>query len=214
MKVLILCGGLGTRLAEETGTKPKPMVKIGSKPILWHLIKYFNYYGYKDFLLASGYKSNIIKNYFIKNPISNCNVKVHFTGKNTLTGGRVLRLKELIGNQDFIATYGDGLSNVNIRNVIKFHKKHKGIVTLTAVRPPVRFGELKISTNNKVFSFKEKPQATQNWINGGFFVMKKEIFKFIKDDNTVLEKGPFEKLTKKKNYTQINIINSGNVWIL
>ena len=198
MKVLILCGGLGTRLAEETITKPKPMVKIGTKPILWHLIKYFNYYGLKDFILATGYKSNIINDYFKKNSIRDCNVKIYFTGKNTLTGGRILRLKKILGDNDFIATYGDGLSNVDIKKLIKFHKKKKGIVTLTAVRPPVRFGEIKISSANKVFDFKEKPQATHNWINGGFFVMKKEIFEFIKNDSTILEKEPFEKLSKIK----------------
>lgn len=198
MKVLILCGGFGTRLVEETTTKPKPMVKIGSKPILWHLIKYFKYYGLRDFILATGYKSNIINNYFKKNPITDCNINSHYTGKNTLTGGRILRLKKILGDNDFIATYGDGLSNVDIKNLIKFHKKNKGIVTLTAVRPPVRFGEIKITASNKVFDFKEKPQATQNWINGGFFVMKKEIFKFIKNDDTILEKNTFEKLVKIK----------------
>jgi len=198
MKVLILCGGLGTRLAEETVIKPKPMVKIGSKPILWHLIKYFNYFGLNNFVLATGYKSNIIKNYFKENPIKKCNVKVYFTGKNTLTGGRILRLKKIMGNDDFIATYGDGVGDINIHKLIKFHKRHKGIVTLTAVRPPVRFGEIKISDGNKVFNFKEKPQASQNWINGGFFIMRKEVFNFIKDDNTVLEKKPFELLTKNK----------------
>ncbi len=198
MKVLILCGGLGTRLAEETALKPKPMVKIGQKPILWHLIKYFKFYGLNDFILATGYKSNIIKNYFKKNIIKNCNVKVCFTGKDTLTGGRLLRLKKIIGDNDFIATYGDGVSNVNIRKLIKFHKKHNGIVTLTAVRPPVRFGEIKISGKSRVLSFKEKPQATQNWINGGFFIMRKDVFKYIKDDKTILEKKPFEKLVKNK----------------
>ena len=149
MKVLILCGGLGTRLAEETVSKPKPMVKIGQKPILWHLIKFFYTYGLNDFILATGYKSNIIKNYFKNNPIKNCKIKVCFTGKNTLTGGRILRLKKLMGNDDFIATYGDGVSDVNIDKLINFHKRHKGVVTLTAVRPPVRFGEIKISANNK-----------------------------------------------------------------
>tara|TARA_Y100000816_G_C26106304_1_gene588104 strand:+ start:2223 stop:2930 length:708 start_codon:yes stop_codon:yes gene_type:complete len=198
MKVLILCGGLGTRLAEETVSKPKPMVKIGQKPILWHLIKFFYTYGLNDFILATGYKSNIIKNYFKNNPIKNCKIKVCFTGKNTLTGGRILRLKKLMGNDDFIATYGDGVSDVNIDKLINFHKRHKGVVTLTAVRPPVRFGEIKISANNKVSNFKEKPQASQNWINGGFFIMRKEVFKFIKDDNSILEKKPFEKLTKNK----------------
>ena len=198
MKVLILCGGLGTRLAEETALKPKPMVQIGQKPILWHLIKYFKHYGLNDFILATGYKSNVIKNYFEKNKIINCNVKACFTGKDTLTGGRILRLKKIIGDSDFFVTYGDGLSNVNIRELIKFHNKHKGIVTLTAVRPPVRFGEIKISAKSEVLSFKEKPQATQNWINGGFFVMRKEVFKYIKDDNTILEKKTFQKLTKNK----------------
>lgn len=198
MKVLILCGGLGTRLAEETVLKPKPMVKIGQKPILWHLINYFKFYGFNDFILATGYKSSIIKNYFKKNKIKNCNVNVCFTGRNTLTGGRILRLKKVIGDNDFITTYGDGVSDVNLKKLVKFHKQHKGIVTLTAVRPPVRFGEIKISASNKVFDFKEKPQATQNWINGGFFIMRKEVFKFIKDDNTILEKKTFEKLTKNK----------------
>ncbi len=198
MKVLILCGGLGTRLAEETVLKPKPMIKIGQKPILWHLIKYFKFYGFNDFILATGYKSSIIKNYFKNNKIKNCNVNVCFTGKNTLTGGRILRLKKIIGDNDFIATYGDGVSDVNLKKLVKFHKQHNGIVTLTAVRPPVRFGEVKISASDKVFDFKEKPQATQNWINGGFFIMSKGVFKFIKDDYTILEKKTFEKLTKNK----------------
>ena len=198
MKVLILCGGLGTRLAEETATKPKPMVKIGQKPILWHLIKYFNCYGLSDFILATGYKSHLIKNYFEKNPIKNCNIKAYYTGKDTLTGGRILRFKKKIGKDDFITTYGDGLSDVNIKKLINFHKTNNGVVTLTAVRPPVRFGEIKISPNNKVYDFKEKPQASQNWINGGFFIMRNEVFKFIKDDKTILEKKTFEKLAKNK----------------
>ena len=155
-------------------------------------------YGFNDFILATGYKSNVIKNYFEKNKIINCNVKACFTGKDTLTGGRILRLKKIIGDSDFFVTYGDGLSNVNIRELITFHNKHKGIVTLTAVRPPVRFGEIKISAKSEVLSFKEKPQATQNWINGGFFIMRKEVFKYIKDDNTILEKKTFQKLTKNK----------------
>ena len=137
-----------------------------------------------------------------------------FTGKDTLTGGRLLRLKKIIGDNDFIATYGDGVSNVNIRKLIKFHKKHNGIVTLTAVRPPVRFGEIKISGKSRVLSFKEKPQATQNWINGGFFIMRKDVFKYIKDDNTILEKNLLKNLQKIKNFMLTNIINFGSVWIL
>jgi len=197
MKVIILCGGLGTRLAEETKTKPKPMVKIGNIPILTHLIKYYNSYGYKEFILATGYKSKIIKDYYKKKKINNSNIKVIYTGKNTLTGGRILRLKKYIDDEIFLVTYGDGLSNVNLKELVNFHIKKKGIVTLTAVRPTIRFGEIKFSKSSKIFSYKEKPQATKNWINGGFFVMTNKIFDFIKNDFTVLEKGPLEKIAKK-----------------
>ena len=197
MKVIILCGGLGTRLAEETKTKPKPMVKIGNMPILTHLIKYYNFYGYKDFLLATGYKSKIIKDYYKKKKISNCNIKVIYTGKKTLTGGRILRLKKYIGDENFLVTYGDGLSDVNLRELVNFHIKKKSIVTLTAVRPAIRFGEVKFSKSSKIYSFKEKPQATKNWINGGFFVMTNKIFDYIKNDFSILEKEPLEKIAKK-----------------
>ena len=197
MKVVILCGGLGTRLVEETKTKPKPMVKIGSKPILWHIIKYYKYFGYNDFILATGYKYKIIENYFFKNKITNCKIKSVYTGKNTLTGGRILRLREELGPNDFMLTYGDGLSNLNIKKLLSHHKKNKGLVTLTAVRPPVRFGEIKIGLNDVIKKFKEKPQATKNWINGGFFVVKREIFDFLKNDMTIFEKEPMENLVKK-----------------
>ena len=198
MKVVILCGGLGTRLSEETKTKPKPMVKIGSKPIIWHLIKYFQYYGFNDFLLATGYKSNVIKKYFENTNIKNTNIKLIYTGKDTLTGGRILRLKKYIKDDEFLMTYGDGLSNINLKKLISYHRKSKSIVTLSAVRPPVRFGEIKISNDGKVKQFKEKPQASQNWINGGFFIMNKEIFNYLKNDKTILERQPLENLTKKK----------------
>ncbi len=198
MKVVILCGGLGTRLSEETKTKPKPMVKIGSKPIIWHLIKYFQYYGFNDFLLATGYKSNVIKKYFENTNIKNTNIKLIYTGKDTLTGGRILRLKKFIKDDEFLMTYGDGLSNINLKKLISHHRKSKSIVTLSAVRPPVRFGEIKISNDGKVKQFKEKPQASQNWINGGFFIMNKEIFNYLKNDKTILERQPLENLTKKK----------------
>ena len=197
MKVVILCGGLGTRLAEETKTKPKPMVKIGSMPIIWHLIKYYSYFGFKEFILATGYKYKILENFFKKNKIKDINVKLIYTGKETLTGGRLLRLKHEIGKKDFLLTYGDGLSNVNLEKLLIHHKKKKGIVTLTAVRPSIRFGELKI-TNSLIKEFKEKPQASNNWINGGFFVMTKEIFKYLSNDKTVLERKPFERLAKHK----------------
>jgi len=198
MKVVILCGGLGTRLAEETRTKPKPMVNIGSKPIIWHLIKYYHSYGCKDFILATGYKSKIINAFFKNNKIKGCNVVLKYTGKETMTGGRILKLKKYLGNEDFLLTYGDGLSNINIKKLIAFHKKNKSIVTLSAVRPPVRFGELLISKNNTVTEFKEKPQSESNWINGGFFVMTSGIFKYLKNDKTVLEKNPLSSLSLEK----------------
>ena len=198
MKVIILCGGLGTRLAEETKTKPKPMVKIGNKPIIWHLIKYYQYYGFNDFLLATGYKSNILKSFFKKNKIKSSNINLVYTGKDSLTGGRLLRLKKYVQDENFLLTYGDGLSNINLKKLINFHIKNKSIATLTAVRPPVRFGEISISSKGKVKEFKEKPQATSNWINGGFFVMNKKIFDYIKNDKTILERYTLEKLVKNK----------------
>jgi len=198
MKVVILCGGLGTRLAEETVTKPKPMVCIGYKPIIWHLIKYYYSYGYNDFILATGYKSEIINNFFKKNKIKGCNIFLKYTGKKTLTGGRILRLQKYLGNDDFLLTYGDGLSNINIKKLIKFHKKNKAIVTVSAVRPPVRFGELSISKNGTVYAFKEKPQSGKNWINGGFFVVKSHIFNYLKNDKTVLERTPLASLSAQK----------------
>jgi glucose-1-phosphate cytidylyltransferase len=198
MKVVILCGGLGTRLAEETRTKPKPMVYIGHKPIIWHLIKYYYSYGYNDFILATGYKSKIINNFFKKNKIKGCNIFLKYTGKETLTGGRILRLQKYLGNDDFLLTYGDGLSNINIKKLIKFHKRNKAVVTVSAVRPPVRFGELSISKNGTVNAFKEKPQSGKNWINGGFFVVKSHIFNYLKNDKTVLERTPLTSLSVKK----------------
>lgn len=194
MKVVILCGGLGSRLAEETKLIPKPMVKIGKIPIVQHIINYFKFYGFKDFILATGYKNLIIQKYFKKNE----NIKCIFTGKNTLTGGRILRLKKYFKkNEDFLLTYGDGLSNQNINKLIKFHRKHKKIATLTAVIPPSRFGVLKIK-GSRVGSFLEKPQLKNNWINGGYFVFNSKIFKYISGDKIMLEREPFRNLTKKK----------------
>ena len=192
MKVIILCG-IGSRLAEETKLIPKPMVKIGPVPIVQHIINFYKSYNFKEFILATGYKK-VIENYLkIKN------IKCIFTGKNTLTGGRLLRLKKYFSkDENFLLTYGDGLSNQNLKNLVNFHLKNKKkVATLTAVKPPARFGELKIK-GNFVNDFKEKPQLQNNWINGGFFVFNSKIFKFIKGDSEMLEREPFQKLAKKK----------------
>jgi len=194
MKTVILCGGYGTRLYEETTIKPKPMVKIGNKPILEHIMGIYEYYGYNQFILALGYKREYIEKFY-KNK-NKKNINLVYTGKDTKTGGRLLRLKGYLKNEKtFMLTYGDGVSNINIKKAIQFHNNHGKIATITAVRPPVRFGELKIN-RNKVKSFKEKPQVGQGWINGGFFIFNNEILNFIKNDQTMLEREPLEKLTK------------------
>ena len=193
MKTVILCGGYGTRLSEETIIRPKPMVKIGNKPILEHIMGIYKYYGYNQFILALGYKREYIEKFY-KNK-NKKNINLVYTGKDTKTGGRLLRLKNYLKNEKtFMLTYGDGISNINIKQAIKFHNNHGKIATITAVRPPVRFGELKIN-RNKVKSFKEKPQVGQGWINGGFFIFNNEILNFIKNDQTMLEREPLEKLT-------------------
>ncbi len=216
-KVVILCGGYGTRLSEETQLKPKPMVEIGGKPILWHIMKIFEKHNMQDFHLALGYKADFIKDYFLKynslnNDFSvnlkngkieindiieeNWNINLTDTGLNTMTGGRLLRLKESLKNEEtFMLTYGDGVSNVDLTRLLEFHKSHGRIATVTAVRPPIRFGEL-IINDNKVEEFAEKPQAGKGWINGGFFVFNKEIFNYIEDDSIMLEREPLEKLSK------------------
>lgn len=198
MKIVILCGGLGTRLAEETKIKPKPMVKIGRYPILIHLINYYKSFGYKEFILALGFKSSYIKNFFKQKKIKGVKIHLVDTGKSSLTGGRLLRLKKCFTvDENFMLTYGDGLSNVNLKKLSSFHKNHKKIATVTAVRPPARFGEL-FMKNNIVNKFEEKPQTSQNWINGGFFILNYKIFKFLKDDKTILEREPLQKLSKQK----------------
>jgi len=195
MKVVILCGGLGSRLEEETKLIPKPMVKIGKLPIVQHIINYYKYFGFNDFILATGYKKEVLEKYY-KNKK---NVRCIFTGKNTLTGGRILRLKKYFKkNEIFLLTYGDGLTSQNLNKLLKFHIKQNKIATVTAVKPPARFGELKIN-GNQVGSFKEKPQLQNNWINGGFFVFNSKIFDFISGDKIMLEREPFQKLTKIKN---------------
>ena len=191
MKVVILAGGKGSRLSEYTKSIPKPMVKIAGAPILKRIIGIYKNFGFNEFIVASGYKSEIIKNFFKKNK----NIKVIYTGKNTMTGGRIKRLEKYLNKERFLLTYGDGLCDVNIKKLIRFHKKNKNIVTLTAVRPPARFGGIKLS-GNIVKYFKEKSSLDEGWINGGFFVMEPNIFNFLKNDSTVFERQPLEKISK------------------
>ena len=196
MKVVILCGGKGSRLAEETFAKPKPMINIGDKPILCHIMEIFQYYGFNDFILAAGYKKEIIQNYF-SHDSSFSNVNVIDTGKETMTGGRILRLKSILNKEErFFMTYGDGVSDINIKNLLEFHKSHKKLATVTAVHPPVRFGELEVE-GNRVLNFAEKPQVKSSWISGGFFVLEKKVLDYIKNDKTVFERGPMELITKE-----------------
>ena len=215
MKTVILCGGLGTRLSEETHLKPKPMVEIGNKPILWHIMKKYEKAGFNKFLLALGYKGNYIKDYFVNfnlrtsdfrintltgkvdlktNALEDWNVSLIDTGQNTLTGGRLLRLKDNI-SETFMLTYGDGVCDVNLSDLIKFHKSHGKVATVTSVRPPARFGDMKID-DNKVIKFKEKPQTETGWINGGYFIFEPQIFNYLENDSTILEKEPLENLSK------------------
>ncbi len=196
MKVVILAGGFGTRLSEYTKTIPKPMIDIDGKPILLHIMKHYAKYGFKDFYVALGYKGKIIKKFFKKKKFK-WNINLIDTGSNTMTGGRLKRLKKMIGKETFMMTYGDGVSNINLNKLIKFHKKNSRLVTLSAVRPPARFGALKLK-GNFVKYFKEKSKLDEGWINGGFFVMEPEFLNFIKNDNTYLEREPLERITKKK----------------
>ena len=216
MKVIILAGGFGTRLGEYTESVPKPMVTVGNRPILWHIMKTYSKFDHKDFYIALGYKAEAIKEYFLNYRMINSNFTVDLstgdtiehvqdeidwnvtlvdTGLNSMTGGRVKRMQSYIGNETFLLTYGDGVSNVDIDTLLNFHKSHGKMVTVTAVHPSARFGELDIS-NGVVTTFKEKPQTTQGWINGGYFVIEPEFFDLIEGDSTVLEKGPLEKAAK------------------
>ena len=197
MKVVILAGGFGTRLSEYTKTIPKPMVKVGGKPIIIQIMKLYAKYGFNDFYVALGYKGEVIKSFF-KKKFYDWNVTLVDTGKKTMTGGRLKKMKNLFGkNETFMMTYGDGLSNVNIKKLLTFHKKNKKLVTLTAVRPPARFGVIKLK-GNFVNYFKEKSKMDEGWINGGFFVMNAEFLNFIKNSQTFLEKEPLERATKQK----------------
>ena len=218
MKVIILSGGFGTRIAEYTSIIPKPMIRIGGKPIIEHIMEIYAKYGHKDFYLALGYKSEVIKEYFYNYAFLNCDFKINLkdgkvspykkkekdwsinlidTGINTMTGGRLKRLKNFIGNETFLLTYGDAVTDLNINRVLEFHKKHGKMVTVTGVRPPARFGELTINKKNEVLEFKEKPNTHAGWINGGFFVMEPEFLNYIDGDTTILEKKPLESLAKE-----------------
>ena len=196
MKVVILAGGLGTRLSEYTHSIPKPMISINGKPIIFHIMKHFSSYGFKDFYIALGYKGGIIKKFF-KNKNYGWKVNLINTGKKTMTGGRLKRLKKYLKNETFMMTYGDGLSDVNLKKLLKFHKKNKKLATLTAVRPPARFGAIKI--NDKfVTYFKEKSKIDEGWINGGFFVINPKLLNYIKSSNTFFEREPLIKASNKK----------------
>ena len=196
MKVVILAGGFGTRLSEYTKSIPKPMIDINGKPMIYYILKFYAKHGFKDFFIALGYKGQVIKNFFKKNSYG-WNINLIETGKKTMTGGRLKRLAKHLRNETFMMTYGDGLSNVNLKKLLKFHKNNKKLVTLTAVRPPARFGALKFK-GHFVRSFKEKSKVDEGWINGGFFVIEPKFLNFIKKDDTYLEREPLELASKKK----------------
>lgn len=231
MKVVILAGGFGTRLSEETTIKPKPMVEIGEKPILWHIMKIYSHYGFNEFIICLGYKGYVIKEFFanyylhqsdITFDLLNNSMEVHQntaeawkvtlvdTGLNTMTGGRLLRVKEYIGKETFMMTYGDGVADVNINKLLEFHQQKKQIATLTAVQPTGRFGVLQVDDKQNITNFQEKPDGDGAWINGGFFVLSPEIFDYLDDDSTIFEKAPLEKLSIDK---QLNAFYHSGFWM-
>ena len=231
MKVVILAGGLGTRISEESHLVPKPMIKIGGKPILWHIMQYYASYGHKDFIILAGYKQEVIKDYFNNYYLHNSDLRFDLktqskdlvrtysddwivtvldTGLNTMTAGRLFYAKEELANEEsFLLTYGDGLSNVDLSDLIDSHKKSNSVVTLTAVRPSGRFGLLDIQVDNKITSFKEKADSESSWVNGGFMVVDKEIFEFIHDSSDILEKDVLSKLASNKS---LNAFKHNGFW--
>lgn len=218
MKVVILAGGFGTRISEESHLKPKPMIEIGDKPILWHIMKEYSYYGFNEFIICLGYKQHVVKEYFADYYLYNSDVTfdmeknemtVHNnsaepwkvtlvdTGLNTMTGGRIKRIQEYIGNETFMLTYGDGVCDINIKELVKFHKKHGKIATLTAIQPGGKFGALDIREDSTIQNFVEKKKEDGGWINGGYMVLNPEIFNYLEDDTTVFERKPLETVAKE-----------------
>lgn len=231
MKVVILAGGLGTRLSEETDLKPKPMIEIGGRPILWHIMKLYSHWGFNDFVILTGYKSHVIKEYFINYytrysditvDMSNNSVEIHnhrnepwrvtmlYTGKETMTGGRIKKAQDFIGKEKFMLTYGDGVADINIPELIKSHEHSGKIATMTAVQLSGRFGALVIKENNMVTSFMEKPKGEESWINGGFFVCEPQVFDYIKNgDATIWEREPLEQIARDN---QLNAYKHSGFW--
>ena len=220
MQVVILAGGLGTRISEESHLRPKPMIDIGDMPILWHIMKTYSYYGFNDFIICCGYKGYMIKEYFADYYLHRSDVTFDFTqdnkmiihsnvaepwkvtvvdtGLNTMTGGRVKRIEKYITTDNFMLTYGDGVSDVNIKKLVAYHQQHEKLATITAIQPGGRYGVLDIDETNNIDEFKEKAIEDGGWINGGFMVLNRAIFKLISDDNTILERYPLEQLAKQK----------------
>ena len=218
MKTVILAGGYGTRISEESHVKPKPMVEIGEKPILWHIMKIYSYYGFNDFIICLGYKGYCIKEYFANYFLHESDVTFDFTNHNrkvihhntaepwrvtlvntgidTMTGGRVKRVKPYIGNEPFLLTYGDGLADINILELVRYHHSHGKLVTITSTQPIGRFGALDLSEKNQVEGFREKPTGDSSWINAGFFVMQPQIFDYIDSDSTALEREPMQNISR------------------
>lgn len=218
LKVVLLAGGLGTRISEESMLKPKPMIEIGGKPILWHIMKIYSHYGFNDFVILLGYKSYVIKEYFanyflhqsdVTIDLKNNGMEIHNnssepwkvtlldTGLSTMTGGRIKRAQKFIGDESFMLTYGDGVSDIDIRNLVEFHRTHDGAVTMTSVQPEGRFGALDIEKDGQVSSFVEKPKGDGHWINAGFFVCDSKVFDYLKDgDSTIFEQAPLKNLAK------------------
>lgn len=229
MKVLILAGGFGTRISEETGIRPKPMIEIGGNPIIWHIMKIYSYYGYNEFVILLGYKGNYIKEYFLNYFSNHSDFTIDFasknidylkknaekwkvslidTGLNTMTGGRIKRVKEIIGDDPFMLTYGDGVANININNLVDEHQKSKKLATMTTVIPDGRFGRLDIRKDNSISKFIEKPKE-ENWINGGFFVCENKVLDYIDGDKTIFERKPLENLA---NNNELNAYKHDGFW--
>lgn len=231
MKVVILAGGLGTRLSEETRTIPKPMVEIGGKPILWHIMKIYSFYGFNDFVILTGYKSHVIKEFFVNYyqrysditvDMAKNSVEIHrvatepwrvtmlYTGESTMTGGRIKRAQEHLGGEPFLLTYGDGVADVDIRDIVECHRRSGKFCTMTVVQPAGRFGAVVMKEDNVITSFMEKPRGDESWINGGFFVCQPEVLSYIRDgDATVFERAPLENLAREG---QLNAYRHSGFW--